>query len=494
MDTIEQLKLRIAELEAENKQLRTLLKLPVKYSESVAKEDNVYDQNQGKHIVTYSITKDAANYFYSLFWGRKDVYALRVVNKNTGKAAYYPQCVNFYKPGCYRRDKLKTSCSECPMLQYKALQLDTIIAHLVGKKSDGSDVVGIYPLFEDGTCRFIVFDFDDHENDETIGLNEKIKQEVDALRKISDVVGIYPLFEDGTCRFIVFDFDDHENDETIGLNEKIKQEVDALRKICILQGFEPLVERSRSGKGAHVWLLFNEPIDAKIARQFGYGLLNAGLDYVSLSTFNYFDRMLPMQDAHVWLLFNEPIDAKIARQFGYGLLNAGLDYVSLSTFNYFDRMLPMQDKSNKLGNLIALPLQGNALKSGNSAFVDNNWLDYVSLSTFNYFDRMLPMQDKSNKLGNLIALPLQGNALKSGNSAFVENNWNAYKDQWLYLHHVKKINKPTIISKLHEWNIAINDQSNAKNTLDKPWSRDEAFDSGDINVKEMILMCLLMEH
>lgn len=337
MDTIEQLKLRIAELEAENKQLRTLLKLPVKHSESVAKEDNVYDQNQGKRIIRYSITKDAANYFYSLFWGRKDVYALRVVNKNTGKAAYYPQCVNFYRPGCYRRDKLKTSCSECPMLQYKSLQLDTIIAHLEGKKSDDSDVVGIYPLFEDGTCRFIVFDFDDHENDETIGLNEKIKQEVDALRKI-----------------------------------------------CILQGFEPLVERSRSGKGAHVWLLFSEPIDGKIARQFGYGLLNAGLDY-------------------------------------------------------------------------------------------------VSLSTFNYFDRMLPMQDQSNKLGNLIALPLQGNALKSGNSAFVDNNWNAYKDQWLYLQHVKKINKSTLISKLHEWNIAINDQSNTKNTFDKPWSRDEAFDSGDIN-------------
>lgn len=71
MDTIEQLKLRIAELEAENKQLRTLLKLPVKYSESVVKEDNVYDQNQGKRIIRYSITKDAANYFYSLFWAEK---------------------------------------------------------------------------------------------------------------------------------------------------------------------------------------------------------------------------------------------------------------------------------------------------------------------------------------------------------------------------------------------------------------------------------------
>ena len=34
------------------------------------------------------------------------------------------------------------------------------------------------------------------------------------------------------------------------------------------------------------------------------------------------------------------------------------------------------------------------------------------------------------RLGNLIALPLQGRALKDGNSAFVDGNWNAYPDQW----------------------------------------------------------------
>ena len=61
-----------------------------------------------------------------------------------------------------------------------------------------------------------------------------------------------------------------------------RKKVEALRGICILQGFEPIVERSRSGKGAHVWLLFSEPIDAKIARHFGYGLLNVGLDFVTL--------------------------------------------------------------------------------------------------------------------------------------------------------------------------------------------------------------------
>ena len=27
----------------------------------------------------------------------------------------------------------------------------------------GEDAIGLYPLFEDGTCSFLVFDFDNHE-------------------------------------------------------------------------------------------------------------------------------------------------------------------------------------------------------------------------------------------------------------------------------------------------------------------------------------------
>ena len=33
----------------------------------------------------------------------------------------------------------------------------------MGFKEDGSDVIGVYPLLPNGTCRFIVFDFDNHE-------------------------------------------------------------------------------------------------------------------------------------------------------------------------------------------------------------------------------------------------------------------------------------------------------------------------------------------
>ena len=133
------------------------------------------------------------------------------------------------------------------MLQYKPLTLQRNKDHLNGVSADGGDTVGIYPLF------------------------------------------------DGTCGFIVFDFDDHNN-YSQSLNDNLKAEVNALREICNQQGFEPIVEKSRSGDGAHVWLLFKEPIEASLARQFGYGLLIAGLDYVSLQRFNYFYLMLPKQD------------------------------------------------------------------------------------------------------------------------------------------------------------------------------------------------------
>ena len=43
-----------------------------------------------------------------------------------------------------------------------------IIDHLLGTKEDGSDVIGVYPLLPNGTCRFIVFDFDNHEKEQRL--------------------------------------------------------------------------------------------------------------------------------------------------------------------------------------------------------------------------------------------------------------------------------------------------------------------------------------
>lgn len=40
-----------------------------------------------------------------------------------------------------------------------------ILNHLRGVKDDCTDVISTYPLFPDNTCRFLVFDFDNHEKD-----------------------------------------------------------------------------------------------------------------------------------------------------------------------------------------------------------------------------------------------------------------------------------------------------------------------------------------
>lgn len=75
-------------------------------------------------------------------------------------------------------------------------------------------------------------------------------------------------------------------------------------------------------------------------------------------------------------IFQKAIPASLARNFGFLLLDKGSESINLKSFHYYDRMYPSQDVASSIGNLIALPLQGQALKNGNSAFVDGNWNAY----------------------------------------------------------------------------------------------------------------------
>ena len=229
-------------------------------------------------IIFPELGPEHASLLYSYFKGRQDVYSLR-----SSKKGYYTQCNNFWKYGiCPKRDGTKIKCQDCSSQDYKELKGRVILQHLQGIKEDCTDVVGLYPLFPDGSCWFLVFDFDNH-------------------------------------------------DESAEPSKEWQQEVNALREMCSVLGIDSLVERSRSGKGAHVWIFFSEPIQASKARKFGESLLRQGAESVSLKNFTYYDRMMPMQD-----------------------------------------FLP----EGKLGNLIALPLQGRALRNGNSAFVDESWNTY----------------------------------------------------------------------------------------------------------------------
>ena len=100
----------------------------------------------------------------------------------------------------------------------------------------------------------------------------------------TDVIGVYPLLTDDTCRFIVFDFDNHEKsaerNDFANADDLWRDEVDSLRRICDINGIDALVERSRSGNGAHLWIFFQKPIEAGLARKFGNALLNKGTESV----------------------------------------------------------------------------------------------------------------------------------------------------------------------------------------------------------------------
>ena len=153
-----------------------------------------------------------------------DVFAKRYQDRNTGKAGYFLQCNNFWRDGIYpKKTEKKIKCKDCFHRAWTELKASNIEAHLRGVKEDGSDVIGIYPLYPDGICRFMVFDFDNHS---------KGAEEVDFAN----------------------------------IDDSWKEEVDSLCEICRQNGILTLTERSRSELGAHVWIFFDSPISAMLVR------------------------------------------------------------------------------------------------------------------------------------------------------------------------------------------------------------------------------------
>lgn len=296
IENISQLQKKLNDLQLENQILKNILdKAGLSYHKELSKlrqsgSKEAFDPKQGKRIIhPQAITENMANQFFSMFWGRQDVYAKRSVNKETGKAAYYPQCNNFWTNVCHKKIKDGINCKNCKNRSYKTITKKDILNHLQGNAYNASDVIGVYPLLSNGTCRFMVFDFDNHDKDA-------------------------------------------EEKDFANSDDTWVEEVESMREICVLNGIEPLVERSRSGRGAHVWIFFDKPIAASFVRKFGFALLDRGAEQINLKSFKYYDRMLPAQDS-----------------------------------------LP---EDSAVGNLIALPLQGKALQDGNSAFIDGNWNAY----------------------------------------------------------------------------------------------------------------------
>jgi superfamily II DNA or RNA helicase len=130
--------------------------------------------------------------------------------------------------------------------------------------------------------------------------------------------GVYPLLADETCCFLAADFD----------KATWQDDVRAFLDTCGEWKVPAVLERSRSGRGGHVWIFFEVPLPAGLARKLGAAILTR-----------------TMERRH----------------------QLGLDS--------YDRFFPSQDTMPKggFGNLIALPLQHMPRGHGNSVFLHANF-------------------------------------------------------------------------------------------------------------------------
>ena len=162
IENISQLQKKLNDLQLENQILKNILdKAGLSYHKELSAfrqsdSKEAYDPEQGKRIIhPQAITENMANQFFGVFWGRQDVFVKRSVNKETGKVAYYPQCNNLWANGCHRKLKDGINCKNCKSRFYKAITKIVILNHLQGNSYNVSDVIGVYPLFSNGTCRFV---------------------------------------------------------------------------------------------------------------------------------------------------------------------------------------------------------------------------------------------------------------------------------------------------------------------------------------------------
>ena len=148
-----------------------------------------------------------------------------------------------------------------------------------------------------------------------------------------DVVGLYAIMQDNNCAFLCADFDDKN------CKYGYKEDVLAFVGVCSEWLIPYAIERSRSGNGAHVWIFFEAPLPASKARRLGNAILTEAMTRNGQMSFNSYDRFFPNQD-----------------------------YLPEGGF----------------GNLVALPLQGQARRKQNSVFVDNDFLVYKDQWAFLY--------------------------------------------------------------------------------------------------------------
>lgn len=211
--------------------------------------------------------------FRSLFRGRDDVYPRRFESRKTGKSGYAPACANEWVRGICEKPRIK--CADCPHRKFLPVTNEVVRSHLSGCDADGQPFVA----------------------------------------------GVYPLLLNDACFFLAVDFD------KTGWREDVAAFLDACRRLKL----PAALERSRSGRGAHVWFFFEEAIPAALARRLGSHVLTETME---------------------------------------GRPDIGLDS--------YDRLFPSQDTMPQggFGNLIALPLQKGPRQQDNSVFLDDHFVPW----------------------------------------------------------------------------------------------------------------------
>ncbi len=238
----------------------------------------VSDDNQ---VISNEITCNSSKQvkialFRSLFKGREDVFPKRFESSKTGKSGYQPVCNNQWVAGVCKKPTIK--CSDCFNQNYVPVSDKIVRNHLTGHDPESRE-------------------------------------------KADYVIGVYPLLENDTCHFLAVDFD----------GENWKTDASAFLQSCRDMQVPCSLERSRSGNGGHIWIFFDSPISAVLARKLGSSILTKAMSTNPEIKFTSYDRFFPNQD-----------------------------------------FLPR----GGFGNLIALPLQKKSRENGNSIFIGDDFEPY----------------------------------------------------------------------------------------------------------------------
>ena len=253
---------RLARLATETAELASRL------GELEAKEPLIpYGEQPAGPVTNRSTPSEKIALFRALFRGREDVFPKRWENTRSGRTGYAPACANEWKPRICGKPRVK--CGTCPHQAFLPLTDDVIEGHLRGRHT----------------------------------------------------IGVYPILEDDSCRFLAADFD----------RKTWRRDAEAFLNACRSKRIPAALERSRSGNGGHVWILFDEPIPASLARRLGAHLLTEAMESHPDIGFGSYDRFFPSQDT-----------------------------------------LP----TGGFGNLIALPLQGGPRRIGHSLFLNDDYEPY----------------------------------------------------------------------------------------------------------------------